>query len=196
MPGVFYVIKYPKLCYYYKLTEQKMGLCVCVCVCYKTHLCWVHTPAWHARWIGQAPWPYQEWGLAGTGKTWGCCTQRCRNRHHPTWPPQTSCSQACLKENETNNKSEVSISDSHSMSVKRNLSLLNPLSTRPHQNVVWYNISWLGLLEMYQKKEKNILKKMSPHLSQLNVAIAHRNYFRQNNLWILKLATYTKIEDH
>ena len=37
---------------------------------------------------------------------------------------------------------------------------------------------------------------MSPHLSQLNVAMAHRNYFRQTNLWILKLATYTKIEDH
>ena len=38
--------------------------------------------------------------------------------------------------------------------------------------------------------------KMSPHLSQLNVAMAHRNYVRQNNLQILKLATYTKIEDH
>ena len=37
---------------------------------------------------------------------------------------------------------------------------------------------------------------MSPHLSQLNVAMAHTNYFRRNNLWILKLATYTKIEDH
>ena len=49
---------------------------------------------------------------------------------------------------------------------------------------------------MYQKKEKNILQKMSPHLSQLNVAMAHRNYFRRNNLGILKLATYTKIEDH
>ena len=51
---------------------------------------------------------------------------------------------------------------------------------------------------MYQKKEKNILQKMSPHLSQLNVAMAYtcRNYFRQNNLRILKLATYTKIEDH
>ena len=32
---------------------------------------------------------------------------------------------------------------------------------------------------MYQKKEKNLLQKMSPHLSQLNVAMAHRNYFRQ-----------------
>ena len=32
---------------------------------------------------------------------------------------------------------------------------------------------------------------MSPHLSQLNVMMAHRNYFRRNNLWILKLATYT-----
>ena len=49
---------------------------------------------------------------------------------------------------------------------------------------------------MYQKKEKNILQNMSPHLSQLNVAMAHRNYFRRNNLRILKLATYTKIEDH
>ena len=49
---------------------------------------------------------------------------------------------------------------------------------------------------MYQKKEKNILKKISPHLSQLNVAMAHRNYFRRNNQRILKLATYTKIEDH
>ena len=49
---------------------------------------------------------------------------------------------------------------------------------------------------MYQKKEQNILQKLSPHLSQLNVAMARRNYFRQNNLWILKLATYTKIEDH
>ena len=49
---------------------------------------------------------------------------------------------------------------------------------------------------MYQKKEKNFLQKMSPHLSQLNVAMAHRNYFRQNNLQIFKLATYTKIEDH
>ena len=25
---------------------------------------------------------------------------------------------------------------------------LNPLSTRPHQNVVWYNDSWLGFLQM------------------------------------------------
>ena len=49
---------------------------------------------------------------------------------------------------------------------------------------------------MYQKKEKKFLQKMSPHLSQLNVALAHRNYFRRNNLQILKLATYTKIEDH
>ena len=49
---------------------------------------------------------------------------------------------------------------------------------------------------MYQKKEKNFLQKMSSHLSQLNVAMAQRNYFRRNNLQILKLATYTKIEDH
>ena len=49
---------------------------------------------------------------------------------------------------------------------------------------------------MYQKKETIFLQKMSPRLSQLNVAMAHRNYFRQHNLRILKLATYTKIEDH
>ena len=49
---------------------------------------------------------------------------------------------------------------------------------------------------MYQKKEKIYCKKMSPHLSQLNVPMAHRNDFRQNNMRILKLATYTKIEDH
>ena len=48
---------------------------------------------------------------------------------------------------------------------------------------------------MYQKKEKKFLQKMSPHLSELNV-LAQRNYFRRNNLQILKLATYTKIEDH
>ena len=47
---------------------------------------------------------------------------------------------------------------------------------------------------MYQKKDI-FLQKISPHLSQLNV-MAHRNYFRRNNLRILKLATYTKIEDH
>ena len=37
---------------------------------------------------------------------------------------------------------------------------------------------------------------MSSHLSKLNVVMAHRNYFRRNNLRILKLATYTKIGDH
>ena len=36
---------------------------------------------------------------------------------------------------------------------------------------------------MYQKKEKNILQKMSPHLSQLNVAMAHRNYFKGDIIW-------------
>ena len=49
---------------------------------------------------------------------------------------------------------------------------------------------------MYQRKEKNILQKMCPHLSQLDVAMAHKSYFRRNNLQILKLAIYTKIEDH
>ena len=49
---------------------------------------------------------------------------------------------------------------------------------------------------MYHKKEKKFLQKTSPHLSQLNVAMAHMNDFRQNNMQIVKLATYTKIEDH
>ena len=77
--------------------------------------------------------------------------------------------------------------------------IFNPLSTRPHLNVVWYNSSWLGFLNIlnYVPKERENFsaKKMSPHLSQLNVAMAHRNYFRQNNLQILKLATYTTILD-
>ena len=76
---------------------------------------------------------------------------------------------------------------------------LNPLSTRPHQYEVWYNHSWLGFLkipELCTKRKRKILWKMSPHFSELNVAMAHRNYFRRNNLGILKLATYTKIEDH
>ena len=38
---------------------------------------------------------------------------------------------------------------------------------------------------------------MSPLICRkLNVAMALRNYFRRNNLRILKLAMYTKIEDH
>ena len=52
---------------------------------------------------------------------------------------------------------------------------------------------------MYNVPKRKIiffLQKMSPHLSQLNVAMAHRNYARRNNLQILKLATYTKMEDH
>ena len=76
---------------------------------------------------------------------------------------------------------------------------LNPFSTRPHQIVVWCNNSWLGFLqksELCTKRKNNFLQKMSPRLSQLNVAMAHRNYFRWNNLQILKLATYAKIEDH
>ena len=75
---------------------------------------------------------------------------------------------------------------------------LNPFSTRPHKNAFWYNNSQLGCLKfriMYQKTEKIFLQKMRPHLSQLNVAMAHRNYFRRNNLQILKLATHRKIED-
>ena len=46
-------------------------------------------------------------------------------------------------------------------------------------------------------KNKKYTAKNEPSFVTLkNVAMAHRNYFRQNNLRILKLATYTKIEDH
>ena len=50
---------------------------------------------------------------------------------------------------------------------------------------------------MYEKKEKFLSAKIEPSLSQLKVEMAQRNnYFRRNNLQILKLASYTKIEDH
>ena len=45
-----------------------------------------------------------------------------------------------------------------------------------------YNNSWLeGFFKIlnYVSKEKNFLQKVSPHLSQLNVAMAHTNYFSQ-----------------
>lgn len=48
---------------------------------------------------------------------------------------------------------------------------------------------------MYHKKEKNILQEMRPHLSEVNVAMVHENFFRRYNLKFLKLATYLKIED-
>ena len=36
------------------------------------------------------------------------------------------------------------------------LQIINPLSTRPHQDVVWYNNSWLGFLKIlnYVPKER------------------------------------------
>ena len=74
-----------------------------------------------------------------------------------------------------------------------------PLSTRPFQNVVWYNNSWLGFLKILNyvpKEREKIYCKKWALICQLNVAMAHSNYFRRNNLQILKLATYTKIEDH
>ena len=74
---------------------------------------------------------------------------------------------------------------------------INPFSTRPHQNAFWYNNSWLGFLKILNyvpKEREKISAKNEPPF--VTVAMAHRNYFRQNNLWILKLATYTKIGDH
>ena len=40
----------------------------------------------------------------------------------------------------------------------------NPLSTRPHQNVVWYNNSWLGFL----KKNLNYVPKEREKYSAKN----------------------------
>ena len=63
------------------------------------------------------------------------------------------------------------------------------MSTRPHPDVVWYNNSWLDFLKIlnYVPKERKIYCKKWALiiLSQLNIAMAHRNYFRQNNLRIL-----------
>ena len=75
----------------------------------------------------------------------------------------------------------------------------NPLSTRPHQNVVWYNNSWLGfliILTYVPKEREKISAKNEPSFVTVKCSMAHRNYFRRNNLQILKLATCTKIEDH
>ena len=44
------------------------------------------------------------------------------------------------------------------------------MSTRPHQNVVWYNNSWLGFLQILNyvpKEREKYTAKMSPHLLQL-----------------------------
>ena len=88
-------------------------------------------------------------------------------------------------------------------SCKKKNYTFNPFNTRPHQNVVSiqkFLIRFSKNCELCTKrKREKILQKMSPHLSQLNDAMARRNYFRRNNLRILKLATYTKItiyKDH
>ena len=65
-----------------------------------------------------------------------------------------------------------------------------------HSDTIIFLIRFSKKILNYVPKEKHFLQKMSPHLSQLDVVIAHRNYFGRNNLWILKLATYTKIEDY
>ena len=80
--------------------------------------------------------------------------------------------------------------------------MFNPFSTRPHvNNVVWYNNSWLGFQnsELCTKRKRKILAapKISPHLSIVKCCIwLITNYFWQNLMNLLKLATYTKIEDH
>ena len=45
--------------------------------------------------------------------------------------------------------------------------------------MVWYNNSWLGFLKILNcvpKESDYFSAKMSPHLSHLNVAMAHMNY--------------------
>ena len=62
---------------------------------------------------------------------------------------------------------------------------LNPLSTRPHQNVVWYNnflIRFSKNSELCTKRKRKYTAKNEPSFVSLNVAIAHRNYLGRNNL--------------
>ena len=52
--------------------------------------------------------------------------------------------------------------------------LFNPLSTRPHQNVVWYNNSWLGfqkILNYVPKERKKCTAKYEPSFVTVNVMI-------------------------
>ena len=66
--------------------------------------------------------------------------------------------------------------------------------------MVWYNNSWLGFLKLLnyvsKEREKYTAKNEPSFVTVIYFVMAHRNYFRRNNLRILKLATYTKIEDH
>ena len=49
---------------------------------------------------------------------------------------------------------------------------------------------------MYPQERDKSSAKNEPSFVTTNVAMAHRNYFRRNNMRILKFATYTKNEDH
>ena len=90
-------------------------------------------------------------------------------------------------------KSAWNVNQAADISNWKGRTLFNPFSPRPHQNAFWYNNSWLSCLKILNyvlKEREKFLHKISPHLSQLNVVMAHRNYFTQNNLQIFKSATY------
>ena len=58
---------------------------------------------------------------------------------------------------------------------------VNPLSTRPHQNVVWCNNSWLGFLKFltYVPKEREkITEKYEPSRLKITILGANRQLFR------------------
>ena len=78
--------------------------------------------------------------------------------------------------------------------VYENIVVLFPIFPSPWEIMIW--LGFLKILNYVTKEREQFSAKMSSHLSQLNVAMAHSNYSRQNNMQFLKLATYTKIEDH
>ena len=101
------------------------------------------------------------------------------------WPPELLFTSFCFPAYMLNYNPVLFIASPFFVWSRASHMTINPFSTRPHRNAFWYNHSWLGFLKIlnYVSKERENL-------------MAHRNYFRRNNLWILKLATYTKIEDH
>ena len=79
----------------------------------------------------------------------------------------------------------------------------NPLSTRPHQNVVWYNNSWLGFLKILnyvpKEREKYTAKSESSFVTVKFmlwwlIGIILGKIICESSNWQHTL--YTKIEDH
>ena len=58
---------------------------------------------------------------------------------------------------------------------------INPLSTRPHQNVVWYNNSWLGFLKILNSVPKERNKYTANNASGTLTGQRHKNEPSQLN---------------